>query len=176
MHFDSLISKMSMFTPAISFDHFQFVLIHGPNIPGSYAILLFIALNLASITSHIHTWILFFSGSFSSFFLELFLHWSPGAYWAPTNLGSSSFSVISFCPFMLFLGFSRQEYWNGLPFPSPLDHILSELSTMTHLSWVTLHGMAHNFIELGKAVVRVIRLVSFLWLLFSVCLPSDGEG
>ena len=36
------------------FDHFQFALIHGPNIPGSYAILLFTASDLASITSHIH--------------------------------------------------------------------------------------------------------------------------
>ena len=35
-------------------------------------------------------------GSFSSFFLELFLHSSPVAYWAPTDLGSSSFSVLSF--------------------------------------------------------------------------------
>ena len=35
-------------------------------------------------------------GSISSFFLELFLHSSPVAYWAPTNLGSSSFSVLSF--------------------------------------------------------------------------------
>ena len=25
--------------------------------------------------------------------------------------------------------------------PSPVDHILSELSTMTHPSWVALHGM-----------------------------------
>ena len=41
------------------FDHFQFALIHGPNIPGSYAILLFTALNLASITSPIHNWVLF---------------------------------------------------------------------------------------------------------------------
>ena len=30
-----------------------------PNIPGSYAILLFTALDLASITSHIHNWVLF---------------------------------------------------------------------------------------------------------------------
>ena len=30
-------------------------------------------------------------GSISSFFLELFLHWSPVACWTPTNLGSSSF-------------------------------------------------------------------------------------
>ena len=36
-------------------------------------------------------------GSIPSFFLELFLHWSPVAYWAPTDLGSSSFSILSFC-------------------------------------------------------------------------------
>ena len=41
------------------FDHFQFALIHGPYIPGSYAILLFTASNLASITSPIHNWVLF---------------------------------------------------------------------------------------------------------------------
>ena len=40
------------------FDHFQFALIHGPNIPGSYAILLFKASYLASITSPIHNWVL----------------------------------------------------------------------------------------------------------------------
>jgi len=112
-----------------------------------------------------------FPFSVSSFFLELFIHLSPVAYWAPTNLGSWCFSVLSFCLFVLFMGFSRQEYWSGLPFPSPLDHILSELSTMTRLSWVALHGMAYSFIELDKAVVHVIRLVSFLWLWFSVCLP-----
>ena len=50
------------------------------------------------------------------------------------------------------------------------------LSTMTRPSWVALHGMAHSFTELDKAVVHMIRLVSFLWLWFSVCLPSDGEG
>ena len=59
--------------------------------------------------------------------------------------------------------------------PSPADHILSDLSTMTCLSWVALHGMAHCFIELDKAVVHVVRLVSFLRLWFSLCLPSDGE-
>ena len=26
------------------------------------------------------------------------------------------------------MGFSRQEYWSGLPFPSPVDHILCEES------------------------------------------------
>ena len=50
---------MSMFTLAILFDHFQFALVHGPDIPGSYAILLFIASDFTSITSHIHNWVLF---------------------------------------------------------------------------------------------------------------------
>ena len=59
------------------------------------------------------------------------------------------------------MGFSREEYLSGLPFPSPVDHILSELSTMTCPSWVALHSMAHSFIELDKAVVRVISLISF---------------
>ena len=109
-------------------------------------------------------------GSVSSYFLELFLHSSPVAYWAPTDLGSSSFSVLSFYLFVLSMGFSRQEYWNGLPFPSPVDHILSELSTMTHLSWVALHGMVHSFIELDKAVVMWLDwLVSYDCGFHSVC-------
>ena len=58
--------------------------------------------------------------------------------------------------------FSRQEYWSGLPFPSPMDHVLSELSSMTSPSCVALHGMAHSFIELDKAVIHVISLISFL--------------
>ena len=41
------------------FDHFQFALIHGPYIPGSYVILLFTASNPASITSPIHNWVVF---------------------------------------------------------------------------------------------------------------------
>ena len=107
-------------------------------------------------------------GFILSFFVELFLQWSPVAYWAPTYLGSSSFSVLSFCLFILFMGFSRQETWSGLPFPSPVDHVLSELSTMTCPNWVALHGMAHSFIELDKAVVHVIRLASCLWCGFSL--------
>ena len=115
-------------------------------------------------------------GSISSVFLEVFLHWSLVAYWAPTDLGSSSFNFLSFRLFILFMGFSRQDYWNSLPFPSPVDHILSELSTMTCLSWVALQDMAHSFIELDKAVVHVISLISFLWLWFSFSLSSDKEG
>ena len=89
-------------------------------------------------------------GPASSFFPELFLYSSPVVYWAPADLGSSFFSVMTFCLFILFLGFSRQEYQSGLPFPSPVGHVSSELSTMTHPSWVALNGMAHSFTELDK--------------------------
>ena len=37
-----------------------------------------------------------------------------------------------------------------------MDHVLSELSTKTRLSWVALHGMAHSFIELDKAVFHLV--------------------
>ena len=80
------------------------------------------------------------------------------------------FQCRMFCLFIVFIGFSRQEYWSGLPFPSTVDHILSDLSTMTHWSgWPYVAWL--NFIVLDKAVVRVIRLASCLWLwLQSVCL------
>ena len=82
----------------------------------------------------------------ASFFLGLLvilLHASSLAYWTPSDLGNSSSGVISFCPFILLVMLSRQVYWGGLPFPSPVDHALSNLSAMTHLSWVVLHGMGN---------------------------------
>ena len=72
------------------------------------------------------------------------------------------------------MGFSRQEYSSGMPFPFPVDHIMSDLSTINlclgwpHTAWL-------SFIELDKAVVHVIRLASCLRLWFqSVCplMPS----
>ena len=122
------------------FDHL-FALIHWSNIqvPMPYCSLWHRTLLLSPVSSTTGCYFCF--GSIPSLFLELLLHWSPVAYWAPTNLGSSSFSILSFCLFILFMGFSRQEYWSGLPFP-PVDHILSDLSTMTWLSWVAPHSMA----------------------------------
>ena len=43
-----------------------------------------------------------------------------GTYWPREFI----FSVLSFCLLLLFMGFSRQEYWSGLPFPSPVDHVI----------------------------------------------------
>ena len=116
-------------------------------VPMQYCSLQHQTLLLSPVTSTMRYCFCF--GSILSFFLELFLHWSPVAYWAPTDLGSSSFSILLFCLFILFLGFSRQEYWSGLPFPSPVGHILSHLSTMTRPSWVVPRAWL-SFIELDK--------------------------
>ena len=43
-----------------------------------------------------------------------------------------------------------------------MDHILSELSTMTHPTWVALQGMAHSFIELDNAILHVMSVQSIL--------------
>ena len=69
-----------------------------------------------------------------------------------------------------FMGFSRQEYWSGLPFPSPVDHILSDLSTMTRPSWVAPRAWL-SFIELDKAVVLVWLDWLVLWLWFQCVCP-----
>ena len=139
-------------------------------VPMQYCSLQHQTLLLSPVTST--TGYCFCFGFIPSFFVELFLHWSPVEYWAPTDLGGSSFSILSFCLFILFMGFSRQEYWSGLPFPSPADHILSDLSTMTRLSWVAPHGMAQLH-WVRQDCGPGIRLASFLWLWFQ-CLPFDA--
>ena len=81
-----------------------------------------------------------------------------------------------FLPFLVVHGVLKARIlkWFAICFSS--DHILSKLSSLTCPSWMVSQGMDHSFIELDKAVSHVTRLVSFLWLWFSVCLPSDGEG
>ena len=139
-------------------------------VPMQYCSLQHQTLLLSPVTST--TGYCFCFGSIPSFFLELFLHWSPVAYWAPTNLGNSSFSVLSFCLFILFMGFSKQEHWSGLPSPSPVDHILSELCTMTHPSWVALHGLAWLIVSLSYT--RLWSMWSF-WLVFCDCGFLSGD-
>ena len=99
------------------------------------------SIGLAFTTRHIPTGHHFYFGSASSFFLELFLCSSPVAYSTRTDPGGSSFSFLSYCSFILFMGFSRQECWSRLPFPSPVNHVLSELSTMNcHLGGPARYG------------------------------------
>ena len=59
--------------------------------------------------------------SILSFFLELFHHWSTVAYWAPTDLGSFSFSILSFC--LSYCSWdlkARILKWFAIPFSSGL--------------------------------------------------------
>ena len=74
-------------------------LIHGPNSPGSYAILFVTASHFTFSTRPIHNWALFLLCPATSLFLELVvitLCSSPVAYWTDSNLMDSSFTVISF--------------------------------------------------------------------------------
>ena len=100
---------MSIFTLAISCDHLHFALIHEPNIPGSYAVLLFTASDFTSITSHIYNWVLFFiwfclfilSGVISLLIsCSILGTYQPGEF----IFGEDTKSVLLFCLFMLSWG------------------------------------------------------------------------
>ena len=128
------------------FDRFQFALIHGPNIPGPYAILLFTAWNFTSITSHIHNWVSFLlwlhlfilSGILSPLISSgIFGTYQPGEF-------------IFQCP--IFLSFhtvhevlkARILKWFAIPFSSgphsdrPLHHDLSVLGQNPRITYMPL--------------------------------------
>ena len=100
-------------------------------------------------------------GSIPSFFLELFLHWSPVAYghlltyhfaFSYCSWSSQGKNTEVVCHSLL--------QWTAICQTSP--------PWPTHLGWPHMAG--RSFIELDKAVVHVIRLASFLWFWFqSVC-------
>ena len=150
VHFSSLIPRTSTFTPAISClitSNLPWFMDLTFQIPMEYCSLQYWTLLLSLVTSTAGYYFCF--GSIPSFFLELFLHWSPVAYWSPTDLGSSSFSVLSFCLFMLFIWFPRQEYWGGLPFPSPVavaigPEKVSFLSNPKERQWQRMFKLPHN--------------------------------
>ena len=142
VYFILLIPRMSMFTHHFLFDHFQFALFHGPNIPGSYAILLFTASNLASITSPVHNWVLFLlwlhrfilSGVISSLISSSILDtYRPGEF-------LFQYSVI--LPFHTVHGVLKARIlkWFAIPFSNgphsvrPLHHDLSILGDPTGMA------------------------------------------
>ena len=93
----SLILKMSMFTLAISClttSDLPWFMDLTFQVPTQCYSLQHWTLLPSPVTST--TGCCFCFGSVSSIFLELVLHWSPVAYWAPTDLGSSPFSVLFF--------------------------------------------------------------------------------
>ena len=108
----------------------EFALIHGCNISGSYAILLFTASDLASITSYIRSWVLFLlwlplfilSGVISPVISSSIL----GTYWP----GEFLFQYLIILPFDTVHGVlkARMLKWFVIPFSSgphsvrPLQH------------------------------------------------------
>ena len=149
------------------FDHLQFALIHGPDIPGSYAILLFTALTLLPSPVTAIAGYCFCFGSIPSFFLELFLHWSPVAYWVLTDLGSTSFSILSFCFSYCPWGFQGKN-------TEVVCHSLLQWTTFYQTSpqWPAHPGWPHTawliFIEFDKAWSMWLDWLAFCDYGFSV--------
>ena len=146
---------MSTFTPChLFFDYFQLALIHEPDIPGACAILLFTASDLASITSHIHSWVLvllwphpfILSGVISPLISSSILGTYPP--------GEFLFQYPIILPFHTVHGVFKARIlkWFAIPFSSGPQSV--NLSTVTHLSWVAPWAWL-SFIESDKAVVLV---------------------
>ena len=96
------------------------VLIHGPNIPGSYAVLLFTASEFTSITRHIHSWCCFLPWLrlfiLSEVISPLFTSSILGTYWP----GEFIFQCPLFLPFHTVHGVleARILKWFAIPFSS----------------------------------------------------------
>ena len=92
-------------------------------------------------------------GSIPSFFLELFLHWSPVAYWAPTDLGVPLSVVYHFA-------FSYCSWGSQGKNTEVICHSLLQWTTFYQTSppWPACLGWPHtawvSFIELDKANIN----------------------
>ena len=118
-------------------------------------------------------------GSIPSFFLELFLHWSPVAYWTPTDLGNSYFSILSFCLFILFMGFSRQEYLapsfgegNG----NPLQCSCLENPRDGGAWWAVVSGVAQIRTWLKQLSSSSSSSSSSTFFLDSICIAAAAKS
>ena len=131
------------------------------------------ASDLASITSHIHNWVLFLlwlhlfilSGVISPLFpiCSILGTYQPGKF---------IFQCPIFLPFHSIHGVlkARTLKWFAIPFS--VDHILSELSTMTGPSWVSLGFSRYNIM---LSVNGEVFTYSFLILITFFSL-SDCSG
>ena len=162
---------MSMFTLAISClttSNLPWFMDLTFQVPMQYCSLQHWTLLLSPVTST--TGYCFCFGFIPPFFLELFLHWSPVAYWAPTDpgvpLSVSYHFAFSYCS----CGSQGKN-------TEVVCHSLLQWTTFCQTSppwlvrFVWPHTACLSFIELEKTVVRVIRLASFLWLWFQCVCP-----
>ena len=152
----------------------EFTLIHGPNIPDSYAILFFTASDFASITSHIHNWVLFL------LWLSLFiLSWAISLLFSSSILdtyrpGEFIFQCHISLPFHTVHGVLRARIlkWFASPFSSGPHFVRILHHDPSILDGPTGHGSEFHWVRQGY--VQCDPFDYFLWLWFSFYLPPEG--
>ncbi|MGZ7312304.1 hypothetical protein ACXWQU_09295, partial [Streptococcus pyogenes] len=123
---------------------FQFASIHGSNIPGSFAILLFTASDFTSITSHIHNGVVVF------LWLHLFiLSGVISPLISSSILGTYQpweflFQYPIFLPFHTVHGFLKARIlkWFAIPFSSGPHSVRPFHQDLSILGGPTWHGLA----------------------------------
>ena len=153
IHFIWLIPKMLMFILTVSClntSSFLWFMDITFQIPMQYCSLQHLILLWAPDTSTTENCIHFgLAASFIQGLLVILLLSFPGTYWIPSDLGDSSFGVISFWHFIQFMRFLQQVY--GV-FCHPFLQWITfcQKSLLWPGSWVALYSMAHNLIELHR--------------------------
>ena len=126
-------------------DHFQVALIHGPNIPGSCAILLFTTSNLASMTSHIHNWELFLVWLHPFILSGVISPLIPSSILGTYLPGEFLFQYPIMLPFQTIHGVLKARIlkWFAIPFSTGPRFV----RTLHHDLYVlvTLYDTAHSF-------------------------------
>ena len=119
-------------------DHVQFTLIHRPNIPGSYAILLFTASDFIYITSrYIHNWASFLLWSILSGAISNCPPLFPSSMLDIFQPGGLIFRHHIFCFFIMFMGFLGAWIleWFAIPSSSGSRFVRTQPLWPVHLGW-----------------------------------------
>ena len=180
--------RMSMFTLVISYltsSNLPWFMDLTFQIPMQYCSLQDRTLLLSPVPST--TGYCFCFDSIPSFFLELFLHWPPVAYWAPTDLGSSSFSILSFC-LLRRKNSVRENNELQLTLVTPFNQLFSsstkhfcwylgpEFSYRSLTSWKEL-GAIYSFSKHCPSILKQLTKkwseVKVVQLCLTLCHPMD---
>ena len=129
----------------------EFTFIHGPNIPGSYAILFFTASDFTSITSHIHNWVLFLLW-LHLFILSVVIYPLFSSSILGTYLpGEFIFQCPMFLPFHTVLGVLKARIlkWFSISFSSGPCFVRTLHHDPSVLGGPTRHGLQFHWVRQG---------------------------